>query len=160
MKISTFLCVAFLAFATCYCAHAQSMHQVDPFATAAAPFSDLDNTVLTTGLVAERGNPFSSLYNYAQNLPYHDSLTLTRDGLQMAAVTAYTMAYDTVDVSWLGQNWYKERKRAVSDTLHLGALLVQFDQFAADALDSGLVTIDTVAGKVYDVVGRSRTILC
>ena len=133
------------------------MHQVDPFATAAAPFSDLDNTVLTTGLLAERGNPFFSLYNYAQNLPYHDSLTLTLDGLQMAAVTAYTMAYDTSDVSWLGKDWYKDRQRQLNDTLYLGALLVQYDRFAEDALDSGLVSIDTVAGKVYDVVGRGRS---
>ncbi len=67
---------------------AQSVHQLDPFAVAAGPFRDLDSTALQTGLLAERGNPFMSLYPYSQNAAYHDSLTLDSDGLQMGVVTA------------------------------------------------------------------------
>ncbi len=155
MKFAVYLYALLLlllaAWALPHSAAAQSMYQVDPFAAAASPFTELDSTALTTGLLAERGNPFFSLYNFAQDLPHHDSLTLSRDGLQLAAITAYTMAYDAADVAWLGEDWYKDRRREVSDTLFLGALLVQYDQFAGDALDSGLVSIDTVAGKVYDV---------
>lgn len=90
---------------------AQSMYQVDPFEVAASPFTELDSTELTTGLLAERGNPFFSLYKYSQNLPHHDSLVLDVSGLQMAGVTAWSMAYDSSDVAWLGERWYKDRKR-------------------------------------------------
>lgn len=81
---------------------AQSMYQVDPFEAAASPFTELDSTDLTTGLLAERGNPFFSLYNYSQNLPHHDSLVLDVSGLQMAGVTAWSMAYDSAAVAWMG----------------------------------------------------------
>lgn len=91
------LCVLLLVgWASSPALSAQSMMQVDPFVAAAAPFDQLDQSALATGLLAERGNPFLSLYNYSLNLPYHDSLTLSRDGLQMAAVTAQTMACASV----------------------------------------------------------------
>ncbi len=136
---------------------AQSMYQVDPFEAAASPFTELDSTELTTGLLTERGNPFFSLYNFSQNLPHHDSLTVDVAGLQMAAVTAFTMAYDSTDVAWLGEKWFKGRQRDVSDTIYLGGLVVQYDQFDADALSNNLVSLDTVAGKVYDVAGRTQS---
>ena len=45
----------------------------------------------------------------------------------------------------------------INDTLVLGALLVQYDQFAPTALAINLISIDTVAGKVYDVAGRTSS---
>ncbi len=137
--------------------YAQSMYQVDPFAAAAAPFDQLNPAALTTGLLAERGNPFMSLYSYTLGLPHHDSLTLSADGLQMAAVTAQTMAYNPANAAWLGADRYTGRRRTHSDTVYLGALLVRHDQLASDALSANLVSLNTTAGKVYDVPGRPRS---
>ncbi|MFK8056401.1 MAG: right-handed parallel beta-helix repeat-containing protein [Saprospiraceae bacterium] len=150
------VCLALLL-GTTFSLRAQSLYQVDPFAAAASPFTALDSTELTTGLLAERGGPFFSLYNYSLNLPHHDSLVLDVSGLQMAGVTAWSMAYDSTDVAWMGDRRYKDRQRAVSDTLFLGGLLVQYDQFDGDALANNLVTLDTVAGKVYDVPNRPQS---
>ena len=93
------LCVAFALLCASPLLHAQSMYEVDPFQAAASPFTELDSTELTTGLLAERGNPFFSLYNYSQNHPFADSLILDVSGPQMAAVTAQTMAYASSDVA-------------------------------------------------------------
>ena len=75
----------------------------------------------------------------------------------MAGVTAWSMAYDSSDVAWMGDRWYKDRQRDVSDTLFLGGLVVQYDQFDGDALTNNLVTLDTIAGKVYDVPNRTQS---
>lgn len=112
MKIAYYcyaFCVAFSLLFDVSQAGAQSMYQVDPFEAAASPFTELDSTELTTGLLAERGNPFFSLYNYSLNLPHNDSLVLDVSGLQMAGVTAWSMAYDSADVAWMGDRWYYEK---------------------------------------------------
>jgi len=110
------VCLALLL-GTTFNLNAQSMYQVDPFAAAASPFTALDSTELTTELLAERGGPFFSLYDYSHNSPHHDSLTFDVDGLQMAGVTALSMAYDGTDMTWMDEDWYKDRQRDVSDTL-------------------------------------------
>lgn len=35
--------------------------------------------------------------------------------------------------------------------------MVQYDQFHGDALTNNLVTLDTIAGKVYDVPNRTQS---
>ena len=114
---------------------AQSLLPVDPIAQAAAPFDQLDPSDLTTGLLAERGSPFFSLYEYSLPQTYHDSVATDASGLQMAGVTVRTMAYQGAPTNFLGTEPWREHERTRSDTVNLGGLLARYDRFDDDALD-------------------------
>ena len=96
-------------------------------------FSELDDSYLSTGILAERAYPVFPFHTRFGDLPYHDSLVTTPSSFPWAVGMIQHMTNDSVAhlSSWLRDSFYDRlTPSATSDTLHLSAIALQFDRFA------------------------------
>ena len=124
-----------------------------------AVFSELDDSYLSTGILAERAYPVFPFHTRFGDLPYHDSLATTPSSFPWAIGMIQHMATDSVThlSPWLSNSFYDRlTPSGTSDTLHLSAIALQFDRFRDSAEHHGLIMADTSAKRIYDVLPRLR----
>ena len=107
----------------------------------------------------ERAAPIYPLHRHTGRLGYDDSLVVHAGDLDYAVGMIRHMAKDSsAHVGWLRDDYRTRREvRQAADTLHLAGVLFQHDRIIDSAEAWNLLSIDTAAKRIYDVLPRSQT---
>ncbi|MFK8056716.1 MAG: esterase/lipase family protein [Saprospiraceae bacterium] len=116
-------------------------------------YEDLDQSEITTGLLAERTLPFFPLRFYRGDSSRVDSLALDLDSYTMGVASLFGMAQDSLSAASLVTLDFRDNLPSISDTLELSSHLFQFNYIDSVAAQNGAFIFDTVAQQIYNSPG-------
>ncbi len=110
---------------------------IDPDAFIHHIYADLDQSQITTGLLAERTAPLFPIRFFRGDSARVDSLAFDMDGYTMGVASLFGMAADSLSATARVPLSFRESLPPVSDTLDLSTQLFQFNYIDSVAAQAG-----------------------
>jgi hypothetical protein len=142
-------------------ANAQAFTQVDtlpdPFTSIRELYYELDTLQMPTGYLIDATWAMADVTPYKGNVIPPDSMAVDFGDYQSLYISTFGMSMTEATKNSFLTFRHMNAGMFARDTARLHGIALAYDRLDPAAVDDNLITIDTVAYRLYDVPGRSRS---